>query len=267
MAVKTLATSSHAAGEGADLVEGGGEGDEPVAGDPAVGRLEAGDTTEGGGLADRPAGVGPEGEGDGSGRDDGGASAAAAPRHPLRVPGVPHRAIGRVLVGGAHGELVAVGHRHRHGPGVEQPSQGGAGVGRDEALEDPRAGGGLHPLHAEDVLVGEGDPAEGPGGLRGLGEHARGSPGLPLGERVRVAEHGMEAGHGLQLAPGLGRQRPGGGLPPAQSGAQLADRPTAHDPLTPGSPPPRSGRRGGAGRWQGPPRRAGTRASRPRARR
>src|SRR5581483_2803752 len=40
-------------GEGADLVEGAGEGDDPVAADPAVRRLQSDDPAERGWLADR----------------------------------------------------------------------------------------------------------------------------------------------------------------------------------------------------------------------
>ena len=44
-------------GERADLIERAGEGDQAVAADPAVGRLEPDDPADGGGLANRAAGV------------------------------------------------------------------------------------------------------------------------------------------------------------------------------------------------------------------
>src|SRR5690606_28406725 len=49
-------------GEGADLIERGGVGDEAVTRDPAVGRLHADDAAAGGGLADGSAGVGTQGD-------------------------------------------------------------------------------------------------------------------------------------------------------------------------------------------------------------
>ena len=47
-------------GHGADLIERGGERDQAVAADEAVGGLEADDAAEGGGLADGAAGIGAE---------------------------------------------------------------------------------------------------------------------------------------------------------------------------------------------------------------
>ena len=56
------AASATVVGEGPDLVERAREGDQPVAGDDAVGRLHADDPAQRGRLADRAARVGAEGK-------------------------------------------------------------------------------------------------------------------------------------------------------------------------------------------------------------
>ena len=76
------------AGQRPALVERGGEGDHPVAGDRAVGGLEADDPAERGGLADRAAGVGADRAGREAAGDGGGRAARGAAGHPLAVPGV-----------------------------------------------------------------------------------------------------------------------------------------------------------------------------------
>ena len=96
------------AGERPDLVERAREGHDPVAADPAVGRLHPDDPAQGGRLADRAAGVGPDRErrverGHGRGR-----AAAAAAGHPVECPRVGGRAVRGVLGRGAHRELVHV---------------------------------------------------------------------------------------------------------------------------------------------------------------
>ena len=97
------------AGQRPALVERGGEGDHPVARDRAVGRLQADDPAERRRLADRAAGVGADRAGREAAGDDRGRAAGGAARDPLAVPGVEHRPVGRVLVRGAHRELVHVG--------------------------------------------------------------------------------------------------------------------------------------------------------------
>src|SRR5690606_28614066 len=97
------------AGAGAALVEGGGEGHHAVAGDRAVGGLDADGAGDGGRLADGAAGVGADGERRLEGGERGRGAAAGAAGDPGEVPGVAGRAVGAVLGGGPHGELVHVG--------------------------------------------------------------------------------------------------------------------------------------------------------------
>ena len=69
-------------GERADLVEARGEGDQPVAADRAVGRLDADDAAQRRRLADRAAGVGAERQRREAGGHGGGAPARRAARAP-----------------------------------------------------------------------------------------------------------------------------------------------------------------------------------------
>ena len=130
------------AGQRPALVERGGEGDHPVARDRAVGRLQADDPAERGRLADRAAGVGADRAGGEAAGDGRGRAAGGAAGHAAAVPRVEHRPVGRVLVRGAHRELVHVGlAEHAGAGGVEAPHRGRR-VGRPVALEDARAGRG-----------------------------------------------------------------------------------------------------------------------------
>ena len=74
----------HRGGERADLVEAAGEGDEPVAADVAVRRLDPDHAAQRGRLADRATGVAAEGDGGEPGGDGRGAAAARAAGHPAR---------------------------------------------------------------------------------------------------------------------------------------------------------------------------------------
>ena len=105
----TAPRRAHGARERADLIERRGEGDQAVARDAAVGRLEPDDAAERRRLADRAAGVGAERER---------RHAAPPPRPPIRRssrrgcgrgPRVARRAERAVLGRRAHRELVAVG--------------------------------------------------------------------------------------------------------------------------------------------------------------
>ena len=108
------------AGQRPALVERGGEGDHPVARDRAVGGLQPDDAAERRGLADRAAGVGADRPGRQAAGDDRRRAAGGAARHPAAVPGVEHRPVGRVLVRGAHRELVHVGLAEDRRAGLDQ---------------------------------------------------------------------------------------------------------------------------------------------------
>ena len=134
----------HGARDRADLVQRGGHGDGAVAGDAAVGGLDADRAGDGAGLADRSAGVGAEGQRGFERRDGGSGAAARAAGDAVQVPRVVGGAVRGVLGGGAHGELVQVGlAQDRHLGGAQALDDGGV-VGAAPAFEDLRAGrGGL----------------------------------------------------------------------------------------------------------------------------
>ena len=160
IAASSSAASATVAGQRAALVERGGEGDHPVARDRAVGGLQADDPAQRGRLADRAAGVGadrPRREPPG---DRGRRAARRAARDPRAVPRVAHRAVARVLVRRAHRELVHVRLAEQPRARVAEPAHRGRRVRRPVALEDPRAGGGLDALGAEEVLDRDRQPAQ-----------------------------------------------------------------------------------------------------------
>ncbi len=86
-------------GEGTNLVEGAGKGNQPVAANPAISRLEAYDAAEARRLADAASGVGTQGIDGLSGGHTCRWSPTRPPRNALRVPRVSGRAEGGVLVG------------------------------------------------------------------------------------------------------------------------------------------------------------------------
>ena len=148
------------AGTGPGLVQGGGQGHEAVARDRPVGGLDADRAGDGSGLADRAAGVGADGQRGLEGREGGSAAAARAAGDPVEVPRVVGRAVGGVLGGGAHRELVHVGLAEDDDPGLAQAPGDGRVVRRVPALEDPRAAGGGGALHRQDVLERQRDAGQ-----------------------------------------------------------------------------------------------------------
>ena len=179
----------HIARQRPGLVERGGERDHPVARDGAVRRLQADDPAQRRGLADRAAGVGAERPRRQPGGDRRGAAARGATGDALAVPGVEHRAVGGVLVRGAHRELVLVGLPQQARAGGGQARDGGGGVRRQVALEDlrPRLAG--YALGAEQVLHRQRHTVQSsaPGALRGAvaGRRLRRSAGRHPREAVQ----------------------------------------------------------------------------------
>ena len=128
-------------GERTDLVEARCERNQPVAGDDAVGGLHADDAAQRRRLADRSAGVRAERARGEAGGHRGRAATGRTARHPGQVVGVAGRTEGRVLGGGAHGELVEVGLADDDGTGRGQPLDDRGVVRRSPTLEDPRRAG------------------------------------------------------------------------------------------------------------------------------
>ena len=127
----------HRAGARPGLVERGRQRDEAIAGDGAVRRLHSDGARDGCGLADRTAGVRADGKRCLEGRHRGCRATARTPGDALEVPRVVGGAVGRVLGGGAHGELVHVGLAEDHDARLLEARGDGRVVRRTPALEDP----------------------------------------------------------------------------------------------------------------------------------
>ncbi len=150
----------HGAGHRADLVQRGGHGDGTVAGNAAVGGLDADRAGDGAGLADGSAGVRAEGQRGFEGRDGGSGAAAGTARDAVQVPWVVRGPVGGVLGGGAHREFVEVRlAQDRHLGGAQALDDGGV-VGAVPAFEDLRAGRGGLADRDDEVLDGDRDARE-----------------------------------------------------------------------------------------------------------
>ncbi|VXB84111.1 hypothetical protein NOCARDAX2BIS_380010 [Nocardioides sp. AX2bis] len=208
------------AGHRTDLVQGVGQRDQPVAADRAVRRLHPDGAGHGAGLADRAAGVGAEGQRGLEGRHGGGRPAAGAAGDPVEVPRVVGGAVGGVLGGGAHRELVHVGLAQDRQARGAQPGHHGRVVRRAPALQDPRAAGGGQALRGQHVLDRDGHAVQGRGRLPG-GAPVVGGGGLgerALGVDVEVGAHAA-VDRGGAVERGL-RQRDRGGLAGGQGGGE-----------------------------------------------
>ena len=151
---------AHVGGEGADAIERRSEGDEAVARDAAVGGQHADHAAKAGGLADGAAGVGAE-RGHGEIRSHGrGRAAARAAGNALRVDGIAHRPVSRILIRRAHGELVAVELAQQHCARGFEPRDGGAVVGRPVALKDFGACGRRRALNNHHVFDAHGNAGQ-----------------------------------------------------------------------------------------------------------
>ena len=142
-----------AARERAGLIEARRERDHAVARADAVRRLDPGDAGEARRLADRAAGVGAGRGRQQARRHRSGRAARRAAGHAARVPRIANHAERRVLVAGAHRELVAVELAERDGAGVAEPFEHGRVERAAITLEHPRAGGARQVARDEDVLV------------------------------------------------------------------------------------------------------------------
>ena len=188
-----------------DLVERRAEGEQAVARDAAVGRLEADDAAQRGRLADRAAGVGAERDRRQAGRHRDRRAAARAAGDAVERPRVAGDAERRVLGRRAHRELVAVGLAEDDRAGRLEALDGRRRVGRHEALEDPRGGRRRHVARAEVVLHRHRHAEQRPiGRRRVLGVERRGPGQHP--RRIDVQEGAEPAAGGVAaIEPGDAR--------------------------------------------------------------
>ena len=151
---------AHIAGKGADTIQRGSKGDEPIARHAPVGGQHANHAAEAGRLADGAAGIRSQRaychvRGDRRSR-----TAARSARHPFRIHRIAHRAVGGVLVGRAHGELIAVELAQQHRPGCFEPGNRSGVIRRPVALQDPRTRGRGSALHHQHVLDAHGNTCQ-----------------------------------------------------------------------------------------------------------
>ena len=191
---------AHVVGEGADLVERAGEGDQAVAADVAVGGLHADHTAQGGRLADRATGVAAQADRSEARGHRSSAATARATGHTGEVERVAGGAERAVLGARAHRELVEIGLADGHGTGGGQTGDHRGVVGRAPPVEDPRRARGGHATGAHVVLerhrhTGQraGVAACGHRGVDGLGGLA-GLLGGDQVERVHVVLAGSDGG-------------------------------------------------------------------------
>ena len=119
-----------------NLIQRRGKGEQAVARDAPVGRLEADDAAERRGLPDRSARIGTEGDGGRSRRDCRRRPAARPARRAIGRPRVPHRSVRGVLVRRTHRKLVAVRLADDDGAGRLEPTHDRGIVRRDEACRE-----------------------------------------------------------------------------------------------------------------------------------
>ena len=148
----------------------------------AVGGFDADGRGQRSGLADRTAGVRPDGQRRLERGQRRRAAAAGSAGHPLDIPRIAGRAVGRVLGGRPHRELVHVGLAQNRDARGAQPHRDRRVVGRRPSLQDLRPARGRHVRGGEHVLERQRDT-----GQRGRQLLARGHRGIhPAGRRQRL---------------------------------------------------------------------------------
>ena len=163
--------------EGADLIEGRGEGDQAITADPAVGGLQTDQPAQCGGLANGTAGIGTKA---GTAHSCGEGGGAAAARSAGNSRGIPRIAGGfeRAILGGRpHGEFIEVRFADNDGAGGIEHFHHGCIVGSAEIGEHLRRAGGGAVTGAEIVFEGNRHTGEGAGASAvihgfGLGQRA-----------------------------------------------------------------------------------------------
>ena len=127
---------AHVSGERPDAVKRRRKGDQAVARDASVGGQHAHYAAKAGWLANGTAGIRAQ-RGHGQvGRHGRRRPAAGAAGNTLCIDRVAHRAVGRIFIGRAHGELVAIQLAQQHRARGFEPGHGRRVIGRHVALKD-----------------------------------------------------------------------------------------------------------------------------------
>jgi len=214
------------------LVERRGHRDHAVAGDAAIGGLDADRSGDRGRLADRTAGIGADRQRSLEGRQARRRTAARATRDPLQIPRIAGRTVGGGLGRGTHRELVQIRLAEDHQAGGKQPVDDRGVVRRNPALQNARAGRRGQPLIAEEVFDPDRHSCQGAQLLAGRdpGVHRacllQGALGIDGQEGVNVGVHLFDA---IKTLAGdlFGALFPGGD-PAAEFGCGLGDRGRHH---------------------------------------
>ncbi|MPM54238.1 hypothetical protein SDC9_101013 [bioreactor metagenome] len=181
------------------LVERRGHRDHAVAGDAAIGGLDADRSGDRGRLADRTAGIGADRQRSLEGRQARRRTAARATRDPLQIPRIAGRTVGGGLGRGTHRKLVQIRLAEDHQAGGKQPVDDRGVVRRNPALQNARAGRRGQPLIAEEVFDPDRHSCQGAQLLAGRdpGVHRacllQGALGIDGQEGVNVGVHLFDA--------------------------------------------------------------------------
>jgi hypothetical protein len=141
----------HGATDHRYAVERGPEGNQPVAAHSAISRLHPHHPAKARRLADRATRLGSECGRYHSCCHECGRPAGGTPRYPGWIERMLHPPEGRMLRRRAHRELVEVGLRRNHGPGLAEALDHGRVVRGEIPLEDAGPAGG-HLLNGDDVV-------------------------------------------------------------------------------------------------------------------
>lgn len=152
----------HRAGQRANLIHGGREGDQPPARNRAIRRPHAHHAAQRRRLADGAAGIRPQRKRRFPGSHGRRRTARTAARHARQVPRIARAPQRRMLRAGAHGEFVQVGFAQHHRARRLQAFHRGGVIGRTVVGQQLRGAGCAHPPRAEVVFVGGRDARERP---------------------------------------------------------------------------------------------------------
>ena len=217
------------AGEQADGVERRRQRHRAGAADQAPGRPESGDTAAGGRHADRPAGIGAQGEGNDAGRHRGGRAARGAAADVGRVVRIAAVADMVIVAGDAEGEFGHIETGESNGPGGLELGDGRRIRGRRVVARIFAPQLAIRPLRWNISLCASGTPNSGPPRKPAVRRCRRPGPRWPGPRR-----HRRRGRHSKWDSPlWRGRSRPPS--PPGPKGHHAADaRPMPEPKASPG---------------------------------
>ena len=151
----------HGASHGANLVQGGGKGNQAVAGNRTISGFEAHNAAVSGRLPDGAAGVGTQSQCRHAGGHRRGGTARGAAGNIVQVVGVVGLEEPGVLTGGTHGKFIHIQLAGHHGVGGQQFFHHSGVIGRHKVVQHLGSAGGEDVLGADVVLHRHGDARQG----------------------------------------------------------------------------------------------------------